>query len=357
MRGNDYWMSLFRLIVYDPDSCHHRITGVGQKAADLGGRLSWGQYAVAQEINRAIIGTCETSSAGPDKTIIAVRPARWSPGDQPKMNWRTLAMAVHMRCWKLARHILGPGLETEYLQPAVALLLIQARARSPGKRMEDEYNRADEEPLKIVKMKDLIEGYGRGKRGEDTDTSLDDEPLQVFKTKSLIQASDPAKASPEPSSTLSLLPYDIRCEILGYLDHQAVSRLLEAVEYPLEDSYWRSRAAFYLLGMDDIIHKQKEVDWRGLCLAAEGLDAATDVFRIRHRVVDTLMHVKAQLRRVRKGDISISLPGVFDQVQDEMLIEYRDNNWANILGGGGEVTSDIEYLLDVGVEDPDPTWT
>ncbi|OJJ43570.1 hypothetical protein ASPZODRAFT_2114122 [Penicilliopsis zonata CBS 506.65] len=283
----------------------YRVTGVGQELDKINGQDSrWGYFSVAREYNKAFLGVPDETDPGM-LTVYHPRLSWWNIGEQLKRDWWTLILCVHMRCWTLAQRIIGCTVDSEHLNPVAALLLRQARDNL------DPY--ADPRPLKIASMKKLIESHSKEKK----------------------------KKEKKECSRVSLLPYEIRCAILDHLDYQAFPRLLEAMQYPLEDSYWRSRMAVYLLGMDEVVETVQQqkgpLDWPGLCVATEGLDASTDAFKLRHQVVNTLQEVKVQLCRYLKGEQSISLPDVLNQIQDEMIQEFwedhevllKDWDWVN----------------------------
>ncbi|OJJ42501.1 hypothetical protein ASPZODRAFT_147333 [Penicilliopsis zonata CBS 506.65] len=329
-RGKHFWSNLYRLIIYDPIIQRHRVTGVGHHPGIIGDRLlpRW-YYAAARDINQAVIGIPEETD--PELiTVVNSRLSWWWAGEEPKRDWHTLALAMHMHCWTMARRIIGPKVESEYLRPATALVLRKARerevaarrAREMGCQDQEEWQRSSttyEEPLKIMSMKKLIEAH----HTRSANSTL-------------------------PSSTQSMLPYEIRCIILDYLDHQTLHSLLRAVNCPLDDSYWRSRMSFYLIGMEEVVkeaEQQHQLNWQALCLETEQLDATTDVFRIRHRVVDSLTDIKAQLDR----GISVSLPNVLNHIQDEMVGEYWEGYAGHILCGlSGTKPAMMQCLVNAG---------
>lgn len=132
-----------------------------------------------------------------------------------------------------------------------------------------------------------------------------------------------------PSSRLSYLPREIRYLILDQLDYKDIPILKTAVQHPIQESYWRGRMAFYLIGIDDEIpqDKQSTIDWEYLCLETEKLDATTDIFKTRRRAIRILTEIKEKLLiLLREGHHHhrLSLPEVIDDVQDEMVREYWD---------------------------------
>jgi hypothetical protein len=90
---------------------------------------------------------------------------------------------------------------------------------------------------------------------------------------------------------LSYLPYNIRYVILDYLDYRDISNLKKAIQYPILDGYWRSRAAVYLIGeMNEIV--EDDLNWEYLCMEIEKIDDTTDIFRSRYHILRILGDIK-----------------------------------------------------------------
>lgn len=156
------------------------------------------------------------------------------------------------------------------------------------------------EPFKIVAFKDLVE---KSQKKERTDMPREDAPF----------------------SRLSYLPREIRYLILDQLDYKAIPILKTAVQYHIQESYWRGRMAFYLIGIDDeILQEKQSIDWDYLCLETEKLDATTDIFKTRRRAIRILTEIKEKLLILLREGHRLSLPEVIDDVQDEMVREYWD---------------------------------
>lgn len=133
-----------------------------------------------------------------------------------------------------------------------------------------------------------------------------------------------------PFSRLSYLPHGIRYLTLDNLDYKDIPILKTAVHYHIQESYWRGRMAFYLIGLDDdddddeLPQEDKQINREHLCLETEKLDATTDTFKTRHRAVRILTEIKEKLLMVLREGQSLSLPEVIDEVQHEAVREYWD---------------------------------
>lgn len=128
-----------------------------------------------------------------------------------------------------------------------------------------------------------------------------------------------------PFSRLSYLPREIRYLILDNLDYKDIPILKTAVQYHIHKSYWRGRMGFYLIGIDDdILQNKQSIDWEYLCLETEKLDATTEISNTHRRAIRILTEIKEKLLIVLREGHRLSLPEVIDDVQDEMVREYRD---------------------------------
>lgn len=129
-----------------------------------------------------------------------------------------------------------------------------------------------------------------------------------------------------PSSRLLYLPYEIRCLILDYLDYTGIPILKSAVQYHIGKSYWRTRMAFYFIGINDGLSQIEieKIDWEYLCLETEKLDATTDIFKTRRRAIRISTEIKEKLFKVLREGHILSLKDVTNDVQDEMVREYWD---------------------------------
>lgn len=120
---------------------------------------------------------------------------------------------------------------------------------------------------------------------------------------------------------------------MDYLNYKEIPILKTAVQYRVEESYWRARMKFYLIGMDDELSQNEidQLDWEYLCLKTEKLDATTDIFKTRRQAIRILTEIKSKLSKVLHEERLPSLKDAIDDVQDEMVQEYWDWYYPEIL--------------------------
>ncbi|ODM14845.1 hypothetical protein SI65_09839 [Aspergillus cristatus] len=306
MQDENQWGTLYRLIVYDPATNRHRLTGIGQALMSINNRyIKEDYYRVPSNKHKAVIGFPGEQTHDPD--LIAVQYEYlhwWFFTAEPKTDWRKLAVSIHMRCWNLAICVLGPVVET-HLDIFTALALRKVREWEPDYDECTEDPTGSTEPFKILAFRNLIQKCQN--KGEKKVPQGNSRPTLPF-------------------SRLLYLPHEIRCLILDYLDYTDIAILKSAVQYHIGESYWRARMAFYLIGINDELSQieNEKIDWEYLCLETEKLDATTDIFKTRRRAIRILTGIKEKLFKILHEGHIPSLKDVINDVQNEMIREYWD---------------------------------
>lgn len=110
--------------MYDSSSNDYRLSGIGH-------RIHSQKYVRAlNEQATAIIG-CPTKVMRDLTTIDCELVRWWHNYEAPKRDWRTLVVAIHMRCWNLVQRVLGPVVEKN-LELFTGLSLQKARELEYG---------------------------------------------------------------------------------------------------------------------------------------------------------------------------------------------------------------------------------
>lgn len=127
--------------------------------------------------------------------------------------------------------------------------------------------------------------------------------------------------SSDPSETISSKILELPAELLYYqilnrVTFEDLSNWMIAMQTTIPEFYWRERAAFYLVEMNDLSEKDKAtINWQYL---STKLEVHSD-FQIRRHVVDRLRAMKpTYMQNLDKSDF-FSLKDVMYRVQDQGL--------------------------------------
>jgi hypothetical protein len=87
------------------------------------------------------------------------------------------------------------------------------------------------------------------------------------------------------------LPLDLQFLILDLLCHSDISNLLQALEWRIPDSYWRSRIHGFIFEMEGLA-STVDIDWQFFSLKAEQLLESSEGLRNRQRILQKLKGTK-----------------------------------------------------------------
>ncbi|OJJ79471.1 uncharacterized protein ASPGLDRAFT_39793 [Aspergillus glaucus CBS 516.65] len=103
---------------------------------------------------------------------------------------------------------------------------------------------------------------------------------------------------------LFFLPLDVVWLLFNCLDYYGLWNLVNAVQFPIPDRYWRRRANVYLEFMDEV--SELELDWPFLCLELERLHATLGIFTTRLWVIDDIDQLNVKLNdELRKEEFRL----------------------------------------------------
>lgn len=127
--------------------------------------------------------------------------------------------------------------------------------------------------------------------------------------------------SSDQSETTSSRILDLPAELLYYqilnrVIFEDLSNWIIATQIAIPDLYWRERAAFYLIEMDDLSNKDKaKINWQYLSTKLE----VNSEFQIRRHVVDSLRAMKPTYMRNLDKRVFPSLKDVMYRAQDQAV--------------------------------------
>jgi hypothetical protein len=127
--------------------------------------------------------------------------------------------------------------------------------------------------------------------------------------------------SPDQSEATSSRILDLPAELLYYqilnrVTFKDLSNWMIATRMAIPDLYWRERAAFYLIEMDDLSKKDRaKINWQYLSTKLE----VNSEFQIRRHVVDSLRALKPTYMRNLDIRVFPSLTDVMYRVQDQAV--------------------------------------
>lgn len=125
------------------------------------------------------------------------------------------------------------------------------------------------------------------------------DPVKIPAVRTLIKKSiwrrkhqiRPRYSCPLIQCFLSRLPLDIQYIILDLLDYNDIFNMQQALEWPVGDSYWRSRVPKILFfELEDV--EEEGLDWEYLCPRLEQLLASFDPLKNRQRIMRVLQGTK-----------------------------------------------------------------
>jgi hypothetical protein len=121
---------------------------------------------------------------------------------------------------------------------------------------------------------------------------------------------------------MSDLPSEIFFDILDLLDCKTISTLGVALPIVIPDCYWRSRAAWNLIEVDEIAGE--DLNWQYLCSKFEAVSATRIRLEARRYIVDLLReNIKSKyLQNLKKREFP-RLEEVIDECQDKLLLERK----------------------------------
>lgn len=186
-----------------------------------------------------------------------------------------------MRCSDLTERMFGPSIH-DHLGLFLAVTLQTAVRRGLSTWPEIEIGRQGEFRF-YLSRRPVLTMWGRAdpSRHPETNRLVQKALKRRHKQKHL------NKDSLLPSNCrLSFLPLDVVWLLFNCLDYYDLWNLVNAVQFPIPDRYWRRRSNVYLEFMDDV--NELELDWPFLCLELERLHVTLGIFTTRIWVIDDI---------------------------------------------------------------------
>lgn len=106
-------------------------------------------------------------------------------------------------------------------------------------------------------------------------------------------------------------------QVLDLLTCKELSRLEIAMQIAIPNSYWRERAAEYLVEMDEITGDESNINWQCLSTEIEALSCDKKINGRRH-VVDILRSIKPWYLQNLNKRVVPCLEDLMYQIQDEV---------------------------------------
>ncbi|KAI9929897.1 hypothetical protein ASPWEDRAFT_167563 [Aspergillus wentii DTO 134E9] len=278
VRTPSLWRSLYRLIIYDRSIQGYRVTGIGQRAVSS---------ELAQpplDEYQAALGAPEGTEPGLAQYTVS-NTEFWYENLSPKKDWRDLALAIHTRCWDLARFHHKSDIEND-MGLFVAMMLQRA---FQGNMIRDGVEEFFEEQVAQDPFRhpEIYRAAQKALKRRNKQKQTQQKPL----------------CNENGTASLLSLPLDIVYILFDQLEHFDLWNLVQAIHWPIPHSYWGHRAGEYLKYMDEIL--MLDLDWAYLCLELERLDRTLFIFRTRTRVLQSLRNISNsmsldQMRRIER---------------------------------------------------------
>lgn len=297
----------YHKVFYDNAEKRYRISGIGHYDPEYGIR-----NAAAKKYEEALIGKVnglERIKKTTTTEYYSVTRFSWwlytSQIDEDTRrkviytHWGNLPLAIHMSCWKLAQWVLGPSLldHDKNLELFAGIM------------------------FKFMVRQSLVWHHNQ----ELVHLHLSGDPYRIPKVQQLIARSReekkrrrrPRKGKPR-SSLISRLPIEILELILDHLTVIETLKLEKALLIVVGEKYWRHRASWDLMEIDELAGEEEQIDWRYLCTNLDRMIKRDESFQNRNHVVGILRdHIKPEfLRKLGEGD-SPSLKQVIVEYQQK----------------------------------------
>ncbi|RHZ64294.1 uncharacterized protein CDV56_108323 [Aspergillus thermomutatus] len=285
-REKEEWVDTLRLIYFDRSSQAYRLSGIAHLADP---RETY--FKAPIDRNQACIGLTNRDPSGLVR-YHSQNVALWSRSLAKPVDWREFAFAVHASCWSLTLRFVDPDAENHLHTILAVSLKRMTELHTEEFLVWDTWTkkRRAQDPFRIPVVGRLIEECKRRR-------------APALRRSSRVRSRMPRLN----------LPCDILCLILDRLDYLSVRQFCQAVHCPPMDSYWRCRAAPYLLELNEIRHE--DLYWRHLCLEIEKFRRTSETFWARDRTLKILCHNKdAYLRNLKKAQ-PLSPKDVINHIQ------------------------------------------
>lgn len=293
----------YDVVWYDQVNERFRLSGVGHFDPYCG---YYGiQNGAAKEYEEALVGhvrtlqhKTETLTTGPCSFMqfswwhYTTQLSENTQAEFISAHWSSLPLAMHMSCWKLAQWVMGPALldhdKNLELSAGVILKLILHQSHLWYDSEKRVHYDLSGDPYRIPQVKQLIARSKEEKKEKE---------------KRQRHSEEKPKARPR-SSQLSRLPIEVFEMTLDYLTVKEILKLEDALLLVLVDGYWRRRASWDLVEINELSGEEETIDWRYLCTHLDRMIRRDEAFDNRNHVTRILRdHVKPEfLRILEEGD-------------------------------------------------------
>jgi hypothetical protein len=354
--------------LYDHEENKHCLSGVGQ-ILRLDNTSNGEGYVAPREPGKAFIGKPARDDIRLTKVYTEQYMGWWTCYSWGWLNWRDLPLGVHMSCWKVAQLILGPSIE-DNLELFATIALQNAREAIkhneylPIRAIDDwrgkkcfANNMEDLEKRLTNKLysSELVPALSHG-RTEDPFREIND-PYRIHVVKRAIARSKNIKrprftcSRNRPKGLLLGLPPELLYyQILDLLTCKELSGLEIAMQIAIPNSYWRRRAAEYLVEMDDITDdEESNINWQYLSTEIEAAGSGRK-FNGRRHVVDILRGIKPRYLQNLNKRAFPCLKDLIYRIQDEVNQYFlTENSFEQMLEYESSIANWVEWRHERGM--------
>lgn len=155
------------------------------------------------------------------------------------------------------------------------------------------------------------------KNGADCDPYRNPWTQNIIDSSRRIKKPESFAQQPLWDSRIPHLPLEILFEILDLLDCKEIATLRNLLRIEIPDCYWRLRAAWNLIEIDEIAGE--DLNWQYLCSKIEAVGATNEKFEARRYILNILRNkIKpTYLKNLEKRDFP-RLEEVIEECQDKI---------------------------------------